>query len=384
MALLTLENNTEDYLKNIEIETFDESMSFRDCTLTIVAESERLWNDIVKEMAIEELKYVAENSGSQMIYESSHVKDFFDKVVKFFQEIGAKIAGFFKKVYEWIEDHLDTNKGFIKKYEKDIKKGFEIMQKEGKGIDMDKYYTYENIDSLKGELMIVAANLINHTIGYDKVLTSFSSTEDIKAKLEVFDNNSGLTDELLDKIRAILIQEPSSSISASEFKEKAIEYLRGEKIEDHVPASKLDVSEIISSIRDCVKMKRACSKSYKDAKKEINKMIKDMNRYKKDVDKDDANRELKLSYAKNTVQLLKGAINICTTLRGVHMGAYKDHCKQSKAIATKLVKLGERAREQEKRLKERNKGKTSSETSTEESFTYQYEDDYGFFTSDLL
>ena len=55
MALLTLENYEEDYLKNIEIEHFDESMSFMDCALYSIAEGERTWNDIMKEMAVEEL-----------------------------------------------------------------------------------------------------------------------------------------------------------------------------------------------------------------------------------------------------------------------------------------------------------------------------------------
>ena len=311
MALLTLENNTEDYLRNIEIETFDKDMTFRECALTIVAESERMWNDIVKEMAIEELKFVAENSGLQMVYESSHVKDFFDKVIKFFQDLGAKIAGFFKKVYEWIEDHLDSNKSFIKKYESDIKKGYEIFKKENKGIDMDKFYTYANIDEVDGEIFLDCVKEINDETGFEKVLTTFTGTEDIKEKLEYFNNND--KDDLLDTLRALVIN-TSGSISAGDFKEKAMEFLRGEKIENNVPVSKIDVNEIIDSIKNCVKMKRACSKGYKDSKKEINKMIKDMNRYKKDVDKDDANKELKLSYAKNTVSLLKSAASICMTM----------------------------------------------------------------------
>ena len=69
MALLTLENNVEDHLKDIQIENFDESMSFMDCAYYIVAEGERMWNDIVKEMAIEELRYLSEN-GVEMVYEA--------------------------------------------------------------------------------------------------------------------------------------------------------------------------------------------------------------------------------------------------------------------------------------------------------------------------
>ena len=294
MALLTLENNVEDYLKNIEIETFDESMSFKDCALTIVAESERMWNDIMKEMAITELRYVAENGGSQMVYESVDVKGFFEKVEEFFKKIGSKIAGFFKKVFEWIEDHLDMNKSFVKKYSSAIKKGYEKMTSDDK-IELKTWYDFDNIDKIKlNGLLGIFTKILNNKCGYDKVLTSYTTTDEIKSKLEVFDNSSSVVDDAIEEARgSILNGAKGGSISGSEFKEKAMEYLRGNKFED-TPITKgnINVNLLIDDIEKCTKMKRACKESYNSAKKELNEMIKDMRRYKKEVDKDDANKEL--------------------------------------------------------------------------------------------
>ena len=93
MALLTLENYEEDYLKNIEIEHFDESMSNMDCCMYIIAEGERMWNDIMKEMAVKELRHLYEN-GTEMIYEAADTDNFFTKAINLFKKIAGRFAGF--------------------------------------------------------------------------------------------------------------------------------------------------------------------------------------------------------------------------------------------------------------------------------------------------
>ena len=58
-------------------------------------------------------------------------------------------------------------------------------------------------------------------------------------------------------------------------------------------------------------------------------------------------------------------------MRGIQLTAYKARCKQSKAIATKLVGLA-------------GGDKKKKEEAQNASFTYQFEDGESFFTSDLL
>ena len=381
MALLTLENNTEDYLKNIDIETFDESMSFMDCSLYVVAESERMWNDIMKEMATEELRHIAEN-GTQMVYEAGTIGMFFNNVVDFFKNLWSKIAGWFKKVFEWIEDHLDTNKPFVQKYKADIKKGYELMAFEG--IDFAKFYTYENL--AKYDVKSVSKkslDLVNTKKGLDVVTAGTSNngkdTDRMKEYIEQFKDKSYVENEL-SILRAALIPGSGERVSSKEFKKKAAEYFRGKEIKGKVSRRDVSLEEILDNIEKCVQTKRKVSESYKSARKEINDCITKAKNYQKTIEKDTENRESKLAYCKCLISLLKGAVSITTTLRGVHVTEIKNRCKQSKSLAVKLIDLKKKEKNKKKEKKD-NKGTTNE---TNESYTYQYEDNDTFFTSDLL
>ena len=381
MALLTLEKNVEDYLKDIEIENFDESMSFMDCAYYVVAEGERMWNDIMKEMAIEELRYLSEN-GVEMVYEAVDIKGFFNKAVEFFKKLAGKFAGWFKKAFEWVEDHISRNKAYVKKHEDDIKKGAQLIPSDG--ISMKKFYKFEKLKSAKFDESAMFDNLnnqANSVYGLNVVLNDKSTKEDVKEQLDKVKDKDQIK-STLDTIRAAYVGGGSEGIAARDFKKSLVSFYFGEKQENvKLTSSDINVSEIIDDLKNCVDTKRKLKSTYKKVKAELNKIIGEIKKFQKAVDKADEAKEAKLNYAKHMIQLYKGFVQINSVDLGVVLSAHKARCAQSLAISTKLVGF---VKKDAKGKGKDDKKEDKKEEVKEESFTYQWEDGMNFFTSDLL
>ena len=374
MALLTLENNVEDYLKDIEIENFDESMSFMDCAYYAIAEGERMWNDIMKEMAIEELRYLSEN-GVEMIYEAKDGENFFNKAINAIKKLASKIMGMFKKAFEWIEDHISRCKAYVKKHEKDIKAGHDLIPADG--IEMKTYYSFENLgEGLSRDTLSDFMASANSNFGYNKVIVAGVKADTVKENLEKIKDKDRVNNAL-GIVRSILAGSGSESLSKSEFKKKAAEYYMGAKQENvKLVKSDIKVDDIIDTLKNCTKGKRDIKEAYNKVKKDLNQVIKEINTFKKNVEKTDEARADKLAYSKCAIQLFKLYIQTNTLARGVMINAHKAKCSQALSISTKLVKLAKDV--------DKAKGKEEKKEEVKESFTYQWEDGMNFFTSDLL
>ena len=343
MALLTLENNVEDYLKDIEIENFDESMSFMDCSFYVIAEAERMWNDIMKEMAIEELRYLSEN-GVEMVYEAADIKGFFKKAADGIKSLAGKIMGIFKKAFEWVEDHINKCKGYAKKHKEDIKKGYDLIPADG--IEMKKFYSFENLGKgLSRDTFTDFKASANSAFGFNEVMDAKDkegANAKVKARLESIKDKDKIN-TALGVVRAILAG-GGESVSKGDFKKKAMEYYLGEKKENvKLTKSDIDVNEIINDLENCIQAKKDIKEAYNKVKKDLNDVIKTIKEFEKKVSKsEDSAKELKLAYCKNAIQLFKGYIQINTAARGIMINAHKAKCSQSLSISTKLVALAKK------------------------------------------
>lgn len=371
MALLTLENYEEDYLKNIEIEHFDESMSFMDCALYSIAEGERTWNDIMKEMAVEELRYLSEN-GTDIIYEAADVKGFFETIKNWIMGAAKWVGAQFAKAIDAIDEFVHRNKAFVKKHENNIKEGLKKIPADG--IDIGEgYYLFDELSKYNTVGFFEAfKNVVNDSFKYETVLNGMSGDISKVEKYFTLMKDKDSVKAAEDKIRGAILDGVKTSISAKEFKSEAVKYLYGEKKTGKVPASyvKKHIGDIISDITTCVEMKRKATDDFKKTKESLNQMIKDCKKAQKAIEKKDEGRAAKLAYFKGIMSIFKSANSIAAQMRGIQLTAYKARCKQSKAIATKLVGLAG--------------GDKKKEETKQESFTYQFEDGDNFFTSDLL
>lgn len=372
MALLTLENYEEDYLKNIEIEHFDESMSFMDCALYSIAEGERTWNDIMKEMAVEELRYLSEN-GTDIIYEAADVKGFFESIKTWIMNAAKWVGAQFAKAIDAIDEFVHRNKAFVKKHENNIKEGLKKIPADG--IDIGEgYYLFDNLSKYNTVGFFEAfKEVVNDSFKYKSVLEGMSGDISKVEKYFTLMKDKDSIKAAEDKVRGAILEGSKTSISAKDFKNEAVKYLYGEKKTGKVPASyvKKHIGDIISDITTCVEMKRKATDDFKKTKESLNGMIKDCKKAQKAIEKKDEGRAAKLAYFKGIMSIFKSANSIAAQMRGIQLTAYKARCKQSKAIATKLVGLA-------------GGDKKKKEEAQNASFTYQFEDGESFFTSDLL
>ena len=377
MTLLTLESYdyNEDYLKDIEIEHFDESMSNMDCCMYMIAEGERMWNDIMKEMAVKELRHLAEN-GTEMIYEAADTDNFFTKAINLFKKIAGKFAGFIQKIYANISDFLSKYQRYVKKHKDDIKKGYDLIPADG--IEMKTFYKFENLKqpTKKDESGLLAAfeAQAQKDFGLDFVLDANADacrSDKFKNFTDEIKNKESVTTALNIARSVCLDYAGQGEVSAKDFKDEAKKYFFGEKKEGKITNKDIDLDIVISCLENCNQWKRDTKAAYNGTKKALNTVIGKIKKFKKKVEKSDEFREAKLGYAKNMISLYKGFISITNTMRTVQLNAHNARCKQSLTISTKLVALAE-------------KGETKKEEKAGESFTYQFEDGMNFFTSDLL
>ena len=373
MALLTLESYdySEDYLKDIEIEHFDESMSNMDCCMYIIAEGERMWNDIMKEMAVKELRHLYEN-GTEMIYEAADTDNFFTKIINWFKKIASNIAGWIQKTFRNIQDHLDKFKKYAKKYEKDIKKGYDLIPADG--IEMKKFYKFENLNSQEDHLdkfKKKTERLIDDKFGLTVVTNADPSKNDtVKDYLDMLKDKSNIKSSM-NELRASYIQSGAGTVESKDFKKGLKDFYYGTEIKDKVKSSDFKVDTVLEDLQNCTTWKREVADAHKQFKKYINEQIGKVKGFKKAVDKSDALKEAKLAYFKNLISVYKQCVSVATVVKSAKIGAFGQRAKQSLVISKKLVALAK-------------KDEPKKEEKTNESFTYQFESGMNFFTSDLL
>ena len=107
-------------------------INFHEAALMAVAESERVYNNAMKEIGIAELHYFEEN-GQEMIYEAVDVHGALEKIKKFFVKLIDKIKAIFHAFVAKMGSFFSDNKDFATKYKKeffrkwnDVKSDFEF------------------------------------------------------------------------------------------------------------------------------------------------------------------------------------------------------------------------------------------------------------------
>ena len=308
-----------------------------------------------------------------MVYEAADVKGFFEKAKKVIMGLAGKIAGFFKNMFEKIAYTVKQHKGYVKKHKEDIKKGYDLIPADG--IAMKRFFKFENISEIQAD-----SNLFNQLDAYAKthfglnhVLTG---SDDFKSKLDTIKDKETVKNAL-NTIRAnVMIKKGAEGLSASEFKQELTKYLLGTEIKDKLTKTDVKCDEIIKDLENCSQWTKDAKESFKNAKKSLNDIIKKIKEFEKAVNKDDENRESKLAYCKNMINLYKGFIQITTAVKGVQFSLHYKKVNQSLAVSTKLVALVKKPAKAN--------GEEKKEEAQNASFTYQWEDGMNFFTSDLL
>ena len=208
-----------------------------------------------------EYAYLKEN-GTEMVYEAGVLKNFFESAKKKVKEWWEKIVKFFKKVFNYVANFVRTDAQFVKKYEEAAKKAGTVS-----GLEFEGY----NYDPKVPEKMI-------STIG--------DAIEDVDA--DSFADNESVT-TALDTLRGAVCKDgnssAASSIKAEDFSDELDKALRGGAA-DKVDIKSFDCVKAIAEIKDAKNTKKHLQAMYDVLKKMASTMIATMKMTETEVDKE--------------------------------------------------------------------------------------------------
>lgn len=329
------ENTTTDFTnlleaeENITVETLAEGYV---ASCQNVLEMELNWSNMHKAIALDELAYLEEN-GTEVIYEASKFKSFFDGFVKFFQSVWEKIVAMFNKFMGVINQLVMGDRQFVSTYSKKLADaktaGFEF---EGFEYTTGKHTAQEAWKDME--------KMIEAKFSKDPV----TETELAAKELDEFNNDK---DHVVGELRGYCVGAPCE---AKEFGKELFKLFRNGK----------DTAEKLTKIEPKVELSyitntKLCTETAKidlsQTKSIINGIISGLKKQEADLvkkfpgDSKDAKSSVAVRQVSAKTGLTKDAIGILNNYMGAKLSALKARNRQAKAICAKLVAHNAKATE---------------------------------------
>lgn len=336
---INLFESLNDY-DNIEPEDIDELIDNDDIeevyeesviatAMRVVSETSSNWNSIMKACAIDELHYLEEN-GTEMIYEGSRIKSFFNAAIEFFKNIWTKIQGIFKRFIMSFDASIKSDKEFLNKYKKELNVAShkDFGDKE---VSVYNYifYTGSNKGLLASDILKTAD--LQDSDAYLKNMT----LDEIKTKNK--ESTEEAQKETVDKYRGSILK--ADKVEAGDFNKLLKEHYQGSDSKDDQPLGTF-FSTCKSFLADSAGMKTAIEKDLNAYKTSINTIIKKLTNLekslKKETEADDTESAAisgaKLSLITKDISVTKTIKNVQISATGVQLGCLKAASKQAKSI----------------------------------------------------
>lgn len=311
-----------------------------------IYESECNWNAIMKSVGLSEMRYALDHNGEELfVNEAGALGGMISKIKAFFKKIFEKIKSIIKKIIMVINSFTMSDKKFVKKYEKDLRKvnmtdfefnGYDFKKTDKfaddvvKKMEVDEEAELEAIEKIqKGDDEINIKTL-------KKVINSITQ-DDI--------------DEAIEKGRGNIIGD-GNKYTESEFREELRDKLYDEK--ENLDDKQIDILYCLRTITDT-----------KENLKEISKLEKALTKLEKEIDKaytrlekeaysdektqlasakaDDAKENIKETtnkYVKGidiASKILKGCTSSYLIVTSMLSQRTKDRNRQCKAICIKAL-----------------------------------------------
>lgn len=295
-----------------------------------VYENECNYNALMRAVGISELKYYQETGRELFVNEAGAFSGFIDKVKAFFKKIIEKIKQIFHKFAAKIMSLGNDDKGFVKKYEKEIlRKNIKDMTFKGytfKGVKngWEPKYTSSK-EEFNGELQGIT-NLVD--------TGDFSKSNDYDLDKEA--------DAMRADMLADLMDSSTNALDTSEFSSELQEALYGGEKEELEGNRDFTARELLSVIADSNKTVKQVERNQKEAVKGIEDFIKDLEKVEKtfltggDRAKVD-NADNKQKMITNKINFMKEKSNAYTVAFGAVTRALVDYKRQCKAICVKII-----------------------------------------------
>lgn len=315
----------------VEATHYAESMSIMDATLTAVAESQENWNQLMKAVGCMELS-VMENTGAEIVYEASSLKDFFTAARNWFIELLKKIKGIFTNFLAKINSFVKSDKEFVKKYKVAIAAGAGNIP----STFSMKGHKYENLDKFN------LGGFVNKDVATYQIASYNNSNIAVADVKEAFAKAA-------DKRRGSFCGE--TEVEAKDFSKTLAEYICGEKEELDKAYVASNITKMISDIetaKDTIDNAKKALKTLNDA---INTDIQTVKKVEAEYNgaaakattvADSASNSNLASMASMIVASLKDLQQINTTANGIYLRALKDRNRQNKAICVKMISFSKK------------------------------------------
>ena len=313
-----------------------------EASYAIIAESEANYANIMKAVGIAELA-VFEESGQEMIYESSDVKGFFGKVKDFFVNLMKKVKGLFEKFFAMINSYAKSDKEFVNKYRKQLLavntrdfsfKGFKFT------IDQVKIKEYDENGKDFINATFDSMNITENNANIKENMDKESIEADIK-KVE----DSDFSDKMRGKILGA-----SSDLTASEFSKEIFEKLRDGE-DTKTEQENVNISTFLNDILSTKETKKTADRVFKEINTAIKDKIKATDSLEKSLlkkvgtsggeGKAKADREnllsLQIRVASKATQCLKDEQMMLQTINGQILQAIKQQNRQAKSVCVSLL-----------------------------------------------
>jgi hypothetical protein len=343
--------NIDSLLENESIEASFEESSY-EAAMKAVCEATMNWNAIVEACAIQELNFL-EESGTEMVYEGAALDSFIAKAKAFFMNLWQKIQGFFKKALMQFNAWSQSDKDFVKKYEKDLNKASNSGFGD-KEIKWFHYSYYDNPDGQASEFADAAAtfdatDLVSALKAISKVSNADLSIADagknpdgwagVAKKLAETETKK----EIFDTIRGKFLGK-NEKVEAGDFVKQLKEKLQGGESKDSVKLGEA-LPKAIPFLKSSDKIKEHLNKELNICKKSIDNAVKCLDGIQKtlksategNVSDEGKKAGAQHNVATHVIDILKTEKTILTTANGVEIGCLKAASRQAKAICVAAV-----------------------------------------------
>ena len=289
----------------------------------IMYENEMAMNNLDMAVMCCEYAYLKEN-GTEMVYEAGVLKNFFDSAKKKVKEWWEKIVKFFKKVFNYVANFVRTDEQFVSKYSALAKKAGTV-----KGLKL-KGYVYDT--GLPKKML-------------DKVKSSISGVKDMSALSSDW-NTDDSVDNKMDGIRGEICREgnksASATITASEFSKELNKALKG-GTDEKEDISVFDCSKAIDEIKAAKQTKKDLQELFDACKALANQATNNLSVVEsnaKKAEKEDPNSDDKKNASKaahNAVQYVSALLSVATMVNNQGAKMITAANRQNRAFTVKAL-----------------------------------------------
>lgn len=287
------------------------------------------FHNLVMNITNEEVQYMLENVGEEVVYEGARLDALIDKIKSLIDRAWQKIKAIFEKALAAINSWVSTDKRFVEKYSDTIKKSSDEAR------------------TIRDTYEVKAANLTgslkdcygNFSVGVDTAVKQLG--KGAKAKFDV----PGAPKADKKNILEYVYQKATgkNGISTVEEVRKWAEEAAGldTKVAKTAPIEK---QAVIDELKDGKDNKKAIKLAYDNAKKSIATMKKTVEQAKRDAvkaDKDKGTKKAENGSYSVLISAINAALAGMSAVQRVHIRAcnvYHSNCRKAAARAVRGVK----------------------------------------------